>query len=162
VCSLPARELYIKLKFTIIHVLKNRFRKILVALDGSENSRRGMNEAISLARQSDATITGIYVLHGGLSELKNTFTHYREYLLEKAKKFMSDAKTSAARHGIDFEEKIVTSNDTIKTITNFAKSGKFNIIVIGARGAGSPQSEFFGSVSNGILHGSRVPILVVK
>jgi nucleotide-binding universal stress UspA family protein len=143
-------------------MLKNRFKKILVALDGSENSRRGMNEATSLARQSDATITGIYVLHGGLSELKNTFTHYREYLLEKAKKFMSNAKTNAARHGIDFEEKIVTSTDTIKTITNFAKSGKFDIIVIGARGAGSPKSEFFGSVSNGILRGSRVPIPVVK
>ncbi len=57
-------------------MLKNRFKKILVALDGSENSRRGMNEAISLARQSDATITDIHVLHGGLSELKNTFTHY--------------------------------------------------------------------------------------
>jgi nucleotide-binding universal stress UspA family protein len=89
--------------------LKNRFKKILVALDGSENSRRGMNEAISLARQADWTITGIHVLHGGLSELKNTFTHYREYLLEKARKFMSNAKISTARHGIDFKEKIVTS-----------------------------------------------------
>jgi nucleotide-binding universal stress UspA family protein len=143
-------------------MLKNRFKRILVALDGSANSIRGMNEAISLARQSEGTITGIYVLHGGLSELKNTFTHYNDYLLEKARKFMSNAKTSAARHGIDFEEKIVTSTDTIKTITNFAKSGKFDIIVIGARGAGSPKSEFFGSVSNGILHGSRIPILVVK
>jgi nucleotide-binding universal stress UspA family protein len=128
-------------------VLKNRFKRILVALDGSANSIRGMNEAISLARQSDATITGIYVLHGGLSELKNTFTHYREYLLEKARKFMSNAKTSAGRHGIEFEEKIVTSTDTVNTIANFAKSGK---------------SEFFGSVSNGILHSSRIPILVVK
>jgi nucleotide-binding universal stress UspA family protein len=76
--------------------------------------------------------------------------------------YLKNAKTSAARHGIDFEEKIVTSTDTIKTITNFAKSCKFDIIVIEARGAGSPKSEFFGSVSNGILHGSRVPILVVK
>ena len=126
-------------------MLKNRFRRILVALDGSANSIRGMNEAISLARQSGGTITGIYVLHGGLSELKNTFTRYREYLLEKARKFMSNAKTSAARHGIEFNE---TSTDTVNTIANFAKSGKFDIIVIGVRGAGSPKSEFFGSVSN--------------
>ena len=142
-------------------MLKNRFKRILVALDGSANSIRGMNEAISLARQADATITGIYVLHGGLSELKNTFTHYREYLLEKARKFMDNAKTSAARHGIEFEEKIVTSTNTVDTIVNFAKSGKFDIIVIGARGAGSPK-PFFGSVSNGVLHSSRIPILVVK
>jgi nucleotide-binding universal stress UspA family protein len=75
---------------------------------------------------------------------------------------MSNAKTSAARHGIDFDEKIVTSNDTVNAIANFAKSDKFNIIVIEARGAGSPKSEFFGSISNGILHSSRAPILVVK
>jgi nucleotide-binding universal stress UspA family protein len=40
-------------------MLKNRFKRILVALDGSSNSIRGMNEAISLARQSEGTITGI-------------------------------------------------------------------------------------------------------
>jgi hypothetical protein len=71
-----------------------------------------MNEAISLARQSEGTITSIYALHGGLSELKNTFTHYREYLFEKARKFMSNAKTCAGRHGIEFKEKIVTTTDT--------------------------------------------------
>ncbi|HET7149467.1 MAG TPA: universal stress protein [Candidatus Nitrosopolaris sp.] len=56
----------------------------------------------------------------------------------------------------------MTSNDTINAIANFAKSGRFDIIVIGARGAGSPKSEYFGSVSNGILHSSRIPILVVR
>lgn len=143
-------------------MLKNRFKRILVALDGSANSIRGMNEAISLARQSEGTITGIYVLHGGLSELKNSFTHYTEYLTEKATKFMYNAKTSAARNGIEFGEKIITSTNTVNAIVNFAKSGKFDIIVIGARGAGSPKSAFFGSVSNGILQISRIPILVVK
>jgi nucleotide-binding universal stress UspA family protein len=143
-------------------MLENRFKKILVALDGSANSIRGMNEAISLARQVGGTITGIYVLHGGFSELRNSFTHYREYLLEQARKFMGNAKTSATSHGIEFEEKVITSTDTVNAIVDFAKSGKFDIIVIGARGAGSPKPAFFGSVSNGILHTSPIPILVVK
>jgi nucleotide-binding universal stress UspA family protein len=43
-------------------MLQNRFQKILVPLDGSPNSIRGLNEAISLARQSGSTITGIYVI----------------------------------------------------------------------------------------------------
>lgn len=143
-------------------MLKNRFKRILVALDGSANSRRGMNEAISLARQSEGTITGIYVLPGFPSEFTSTLNDYREYILKKTRKFMSDAKTSAGRHGIDFEEKILTSNDTVNTIVNSAKSDKFDIIVIGARGSGSPKSEYFGSVSNGILHSCRIPVLVVK
>ena len=74
---------------------------------------------------------------------------------------MNNAKTSAARHGIDFDEKIVTSNDTVNAIANFAKSDKFDIIVIGARELDLQNLNFL-AVSNGILHSSRIPILVVK
>jgi len=75
---------------------------------------------------------------------------------------MSDAKTSAARHGIEFDEKVITSNDIVNTITNFAKSNKFDIIVIGARGQSYPKAPFLGSVSNGILNSCLIPVLVVK
>lgn len=77
-------------------MLKNRFKKILVALDGSMHSRRGMNEAISLARQSDGSITGIYILPGLTTEPMTMLNSYRKYLSEKSKKFMSEAKTSVA------------------------------------------------------------------
>ncbi len=33
-------------------MIQNRFKKILVSLDGSSNSIHGLNEAISLARLS--------------------------------------------------------------------------------------------------------------
>jgi hypothetical protein len=70
-----------------------------------------MDEAISLGRQSEGTITGIHifpgVLHELTSELRSTLIGYGEYLSEKTSKFMSNAKTSAVRHGIDFEEKII-------------------------------------------------------
>ena len=78
-------------------MLKNRFKRILVALDGSANSIRGMNEAISLARQSEGTITGIHILPGVPSELTSTLNGYRKYLLEKTRKFMYNAKTSARK-----------------------------------------------------------------
>jgi nucleotide-binding universal stress UspA family protein len=143
-------------------MLKNRFKKILVVLDGSMHSRRGMNEAISLARQTEGSITGIYISPSFTNEPNNTLASYREYLLEKSRKFMSDAKTSAARHGIEFDEKVITSNDIVNTITNFAKSNKFDIIVIGARGQSYPKAPFLGSVSNGILNSCLIPVLVVK
>ncbi len=43
-------------------MLKNRFKKILVPLDGSLNSVRGLNEAISLARLGNSQIIGVHVL----------------------------------------------------------------------------------------------------
>ena len=142
-------------------MLKNRFRNILVALDGSLNSRRGMNEAISLARQSDGSITGIYILPSLPSEPTISLS-YRQYLSRVSEEFMSHARTAAARHGIEFEKKIVVSNDIVNAIATFAKSDRSDVIVIGARGQSSPKSAFLGSVSHGILNSCRIPILVVR
>ena len=142
-------------------MLQNRFKKILVALDGSMHSRRGMNEAISLARQSDAVITGIHVIPGFPKNF-GTSKKYETHAMRSIGKFMSDARINAGRHGLEFEEKVVKSNDTVAAISNHAKSGKYDVIIIGSRGQGSPKSEYFGSIANGVLHDSSVPVLLVK
>jgi nucleotide-binding universal stress UspA family protein len=145
-------------------MLQNRFKKILVALDGSMHSRKGLNEAISLARQTNGTITGIFVSpvlsigEGGI-----TLT-YRQILLKKSRKFMSEAKIAAAIQGVEFDGKILKSNDICNTIINFARSNKLDIIIIGARGqtSSSPKSQFLGSVSNMIVNTCSLPVLLVR
>jgi nucleotide-binding universal stress UspA family protein len=129
-------------------MLQNRFKKILVALDGSMHSRRGLNEAISLARQSDATITAIHVIPG-FPKTFGTSKKFENLMMKKIRKFIEDARISAGRHGLEFEEKIVRSNDTVAAISNHAKTGRYDIVIIGSRGQGAPKSEYFGSVTNG-------------
>ena len=43
-------------------MIRRSIKKILVPIDGSKNSMRGLDEAIYLARQCHATITGLYVI----------------------------------------------------------------------------------------------------
>jgi nucleotide-binding universal stress UspA family protein len=143
-------------------MLQNRFKKILVPLDGSANSIRGLNEAISLARQCGSTLTGIHVLPIFPTNLVGTSSVYRNYLTKKAIKFMEVAKTSAARNGVIFDMKITTSNDTVQKIVTSAKNNKFDLIVIGSRGQGVPNAQFLGSVANGVLLSSKIPVLIVK
>lgn len=143
-------------------MLQNRFKKILVGVDGSANSIRGLNEAISLARQSQGVVTGIYVLPEFPPSYEINIKSYRAQLSQDAKKFMTTAKTSAARHGIEFKEKITSSRNVVDTITGFAQKSKFDIIVIGSRGLGSPKANYIGSVAHGIVNNSKVPVLVVR
>ncbi len=143
-------------------MLQNRFRKILVPLDGSLNSIRGLNEAISLARQSESTITGIHVMPNFSPKVAKILKSYRVELVKNARKIISHAETSTARHGVTFNGKIAVSGDVVKTISAYAKSSKSDIIVIGSRGEGSPHAEYLGSVANGVLHESKVPVLIVK
>jgi len=143
-------------------MLKNRFKKILVPLDGSLNSIRGLNEAISLARLSSSQLLGVHVLPIYPKNLLGVFDTYVRYQGKLANQFLEKAKTSAARHGIDFEHKILFGNDTVKLIANYAKYSKSDVIVIGSRGQGDPNASYLGSVANGILQSTKIPVLVVK
>ena len=74
---------------------------------------------------------------------------------------MSKAKVRCAQNGIVFSEKITDGHEA-EEIVGFAAEKKFDLIVIGARGLGSVKEVFLGSVSNGVLHKSKIPVLIVK
>ncbi len=136
-------------------------KKILVPLDGSQNSFRGLDYAIYLARQCSATITGIIVMPYYPTALLLTPVLYEKELARIAKELMAKAKKRSAQNGIVFNEKI-DDGHAVDKILDFAKEKKFDLIVIGARGFGSVKGIFLGSVSNAVVHKSKIPVLVVK
>jgi len=144
-------------------VITSNIKKILVPLDGSKNSLRALDMAISLARQFNAIIVGICVIYSApRSEFRGTGS-VEKGSYEKVKKFMNLAKTLAAQKGIVFDEKI-SYGDVGYQIVNFAhsKNNKIDIIVIASRGRGAVKEMLFGSVSHHVLHASKLPVLVVK
>ncbi|MBC8252001.1 MAG: universal stress protein [Candidatus Nitrosopelagicus sp.] len=138
-------------------------KKILVPLDGSKNSIRGLDMAIHIARQSHGTIIalavksvpGIYALHPlGFLDFNS---------MAEVKKFLNDAKVRAAKKGIKLTPKALTG-DPGYDVARFANNNKngIDLVVIGARGRGAAKEIFLGSVSNYVLHKSKKPVLVVK
>ncbi len=138
-------------------------KKILVPLDGSKNSIRGLDMAIHIARQSQGTITamavksvpGIYAIHPlGFLDFNS---------MTEVKKILSDAKVRAAKKGVLLTGKAI-AGDPGYDIARFANNSKnkIDMVVIGARGRSSAKELFLGSVSNYVLHKSKKPVLVVK
>ena len=88
-------------------MIKKKISKILVPLDGSKNSIRGLETAITLARNCDATITGVHSIYAPPhSEFKGVGSVEEAYNTNM-KKFIDEAKTLAAENGIVFTDKIV-------------------------------------------------------
>ncbi len=141
--------------------MANSIKKILVPLDGSKNSMRGLDEAIYIARQCQATVTGLYVTPMSQPQTDEQISYMEKYLLKHAATFMAKAKKRSAQNGILFEDKIVYGDEGPK-IVKFAKDKKFDLIVIGSRGMGSAKELFLGSTSNYVLHKSLIPVLIVK
>ena len=142
-------------------MIRKEIKKILVPLDGSKNSLRGLDNAISIARACQATISGIYVLPVHPRNLADVVIPFFTHPERKAKKFLADAKKRAAQKGILFKSKIIWGSPTYE-IQEMADSKKFDLIVIGSRGMGSLKELFLGSVSNAIVHKSKIPVMVVK
>ena len=138
-----------------------KIKKILVPLDGSKNSLRGLDEAIYLARQCQATITGLYVIPMAKPQTSSQISYVEKYHLNNAAQFMTKAKKRSAQNGILFDDEVVYGEEGPKII-NFATSKSYDIIILGSRGMSPLKEAFLGSTSNYVLHKSKISVLIVK
>ncbi len=134
---------------------------MLVPIDGSKYSDRALTHACNLAKKYDAKISLIYVIDNSrvivfvnrkdyLNELRNIGNK----VLEKAIKTTEILEVKS--------EQIMKAGIPAEQILNFAKKGKYDLIVIGNKGLGSIDRFFMGSVSTKLVNNSQCPVLVVK
>ena len=143
-------------------MIKKKISKILVPLDGSKNSQRGLETAITLARQCGATITGVFSIHAPPHSEFRGIGSVEKSLNREVKKIMAESKVLAAKNGIVFKEKLMRGDIGYNIVKLAQGKEKFDMIVIGSRGRSSAKELFFGSVSNYVIHTAKIPVLVVK
>ena len=140
-------------------------KRIMVCLDGSKNSLRGLDAAIFLAKQSKATLVGIHSV--------TKFSPFTAVHTPKIKEgdwsnevrgIIGFAKKKVEKGRISFEPVVIAGAAAGYDLTTFANNPKNKIdhIVIGSRGLGFPKEIFFGSTSTFISHKAKAPVTIVK
>ncbi len=87
----------------------------------------------------------------------------KQKLKKYSKKIISEAESYCKKNKIKFVGNIVQGNpgyEIIKISKN--KKNKIGLIVIGSRGKGPTTEIFLGSVSNYVIHKSKIPVMIVK
>ncbi len=138
------------------------YKKILVPLDSSKRTNYVLAEAINIAKQYDASIVALYVLpFSPLSYRDNIIAQEKMYA--EAKENLAKVNETAKKSGIALQTKILKGHPG-KLISNFANQKKngIDLIVIGSRDLGGFKEMFLGSVSNFVVHKSKVSTMVVK
>ncbi len=137
----------------------------MVCLDGSKNSLRGLDKAISFAKQSDATILGVHsdTSFSAFSAVRTPILPEKKWKKE-IKKIMDVAMKKVEKNGVKYQGIVIGGHISGIDLTTFANNpaNKIDQIVIGSRGMGFPKEIFFGSTSNFILHKAKSPVTVVK
>ena len=141
------------------------YKNIMVCLDGSKNSTKGLKTAISLATQTYAKIVGIHsVTKFGAFTAVHTPKIPQKKWPKDAAKIITEAKKLVEKNKINFEGVVLAGHTAGYDLVTFANNPvhKIDQIVLGARGMGFPKELFFGSTSNFILHKAKAPVTIVK
>ena len=144
------------------HVLKNKIKKILVPLDSSKNSLRGLDVAIMIARPHESMITGFHVVPSSFPYGVRVTKKIREESRKKADLIVKEGKKKSNQNGILYKSKIQLGNNIGNEIVRYAHTNKYDIIVIGSKGPDPHLDMFLGSVSNFVIIRARIPVVIVK
>ena len=145
------------------------FRRILVAVDGSDPSNAAVALALRMAREGTTSelvfchvvdAAGDYSEASGAQMIGGAQDLIAEDKAEGAK--IVDAAVKAARDaGLDAAGEVLEGNPA-KTIDRRARDGGFDLIITGTHARRGIERMFLGSTAEGILRHASVPVLAVK
>ncbi|MCQ4224532.1 universal stress protein [Stutzerimonas stutzeri] len=142
-------------------------RRLLVAYDGSDNSKRALQYVVDLARdtgmalqvhvvnvQHEPIIYGEYVTSAMIDELNNS-------LMAKSRSVLDEAAAMLQAGGLICETHTQLGN-VAEQINDAVKRLGCDTVVMGTRGLGSFTGLVLGSVASRVIHEVSVPVLLVK
>lgn len=144
------------------------YRRILVPLDGSPTSARGLTEAIRLARDDRARLRLVHVLDEtpalGMLEEGVDLGPFLQDLEKRGRAILARAKRLAEKSGVAADTVVAESagGPAADAILREAKKWRADVIVMGTHGRRGLRHFVLGSEAERVVHRSPVPVLLVR
>jgi nucleotide-binding universal stress UspA family protein len=144
------------------------YRKILVAVDGSESSKAAMAEALRMAKFARAHVHAVYVVHAwGLSPYSGYYEPeaLAKVLREDGRVTLEEASNAMTSHDVSGSVEIDETEGAHDTIAQclqrcVLRQGA-DLAVMGTHGRRRLSRVVLGSVAEGLLRISTCPVLIV-
>jgi nucleotide-binding universal stress UspA family protein len=147
-------------------------RKVLVAVDGSENSERALDFALDLAEKFGASVTVLNVSESpalGAVPMEPTsvsgesmvvfskdLIRLHEEILNKA-----IARAKIVKPNVSVFSKL-RDGDPAGEIVAEAKENGADVVVVGHRGSSRLREVFLGNISEKVAHLAPCPVVIVR
>jgi nucleotide-binding universal stress UspA family protein len=161
---------------SILSQTKGKFSKILITVDGSEQSMDAADYAIVMAKKEDNN-TQLIALHVLFSQTGYAYSTNMFGLVTPSSinKLLEDAKYEAQQWFDKIKEKLYENRDiqlktevvvsptsVVGAIVDYAERKNVDLIVIGSRGRRGFKKMLLGSTASGVVTYATCPVLVVK
>lgn len=144
------------------------YQHILVPVDGSTTSLAAVKQAAEIAKKFNSKVTALCVLavdpFVGV-EFFDATEITKDYFAKAkagAQETLDHAKELFAQEGVAVETKIAEGQVIYKEIINAADEVKADLVVIGSHGRKGLKKLILGSVAQGVLGESHLPVLIIK
>ena len=138
------------------------YRNILVAVDGSPDADSALEHATALARDQRARLTLVTAVpqlpatallaSGAAPPRTEVVKHFSDMLRKAADTLPEDVSVTT----------LLVEGPPAKALIERARSGAFDLIVMGSHGHGRLHQSLLGCVSQKVLHASPIPVLLIR
>ena len=142
------------------------YDNVVVAIDGSEESARILDKALSLVEGSGASVSvvvvyevliGQYARDVDITDFERVQQEYQEKVSRETRRRMAAKYPSIPADNIHFLQ-----GRPAHEIKRFAKDCNADLVVIGSHGQGAVSAAVLGSTAIGVLHGSHCDVYTVR
>lgn len=142
------------------------FERILVAIDGSEDSSKAADMAIELAKKNNAALFVVTVVHNPVfahSDQGAPAQQPVDKARTEAEVFLKAAVSKAEAQGLKVRGEIIENVPSIvDAIDDYAEEWKVDLVVVGTRGLSGLKKILLGSVSAALVARAPCSVLVVR
>jgi nucleotide-binding universal stress UspA family protein len=144
------------------------YGKILVPVDGSETSKRGLNEAIKIAKVQGSQLLLVHIVNEFVLDITYSAGFFPQNLIDslvKTGRSVLDAGESAAKkEGVKVEAVLIESIGGVAAdlILAEAKKWKPDLIVMGTHGRRGLARVVLGSDAENVVRDASVPVMLVR
>jgi nucleotide-binding universal stress UspA family protein len=139
----------------------DKYRKILVAFDGSESGKNALRESMKFAADENCKVTVISVIPPYEGDLGSLWTDNIKSSMEKqCSSALSEALKAAQKEGVTIET-VCEEGEIYERIVDFAGTENYDLIVMGKKGLSLVERALVGSVTARVIGYSRQDVLVI-
>jgi nucleotide-binding universal stress UspA family protein len=144
------------------------YGKILVPVDGSETSTRGLNEAIKIAKSGGSELRLVHIVNEFILDCTyapgNYTTNLIETLVKGGREVLATAEKAAKREGVKAEGVLIESIGGVAAdlILEQAKQWQADLIVMGTHGRRGLARLAMGSDAEQVVRAATVPVMLVR
>jgi nucleotide-binding universal stress UspA family protein len=144
---------------------KKMYQHILIPTDGTELSKKAIDNGLALAKAVNARVTAVTVsrpYHAVVIEpdpITDTLEKYEQRITSNAAKHLAVARDAARASGVNCDEVHVVHEHVYQGIVDTAKNRGCDLIVMASRGRRTSALLVASETANVLTH-CTVPVLV--